>query len=74
MKISAIRAQTKCDKLRIWHKKFIFFPRRIGDEYQFLCYVARKYYSDFDYYFFSRLGEYSYKDLQQLITDKLMDK
>ncbi len=74
MKISAISVQTKCDKLRMWHKRFVFFPKRIGNEYQFLCYVARKYTNTFDYYLFSRYGEYSYKDLQQVITDKLMNK
>ncbi len=71
MKISAIGPDNKCERLRKWHKKFIIFPRYTGNEYQFLCYVMRKYDSSYNYYSFERLGSYIYCDITEYIVQKL---
>ena len=64
------------NEIQKWHKKFIIFPRRIGNnEMQFLTFVGRRLKNTFDPIFnVTYLGNYEYKDLQQTITDKLMGK
>ena len=76
MKISLKSASQKINDLSKWHKKFIIFPRRTGDiEIQFLTFVGRRLKNTFDPIFNATyLGHYEYKDLQQIITDKLMGK
>jgi len=76
-----IKFQSKLMKLKArstWHKKFIIMPRRVGEgEFQFMGYVARKIHTpdkSVSWYSPCFFREYTYKDLQQLITDKLMGK
>lgn len=76
-----IKYTSKTQKVRIrseWHKKFVFFPKRVADdEFQFLINVGRKLHTtgkETRWYRWCFLNEYKYKDLQQVITDKLMNK
>lgn len=65
---------SKVKKLQVWHKKFIIFPRKTAEnQIQFLTYVGRKLPDDYTPSILKSL-QYKYKDLQQVITDKLMDK
>ena len=70
--------KTKITARSIWHKVFIILPRRVSDtEFQFLTYVGRRLHTlgkSTEWYRNTFFREYKYKDLQQIITDKLMGK
>jgi len=71
MKISTDNVDKKCERLRKWHKKFVFFPRKIDNSHYFLCYLMRKYSDGDNSYMFGRLGYYKYLTVQSYITAKL---
>ena len=78
MKIKYNTRHKKVAKEINWHKKFIIFPRRVSqNEFQFCTTVARKLsseYTDPTSYNWFFLAEYEYKDIQEIITNKLMGK
>ncbi len=64
----------KIKKRKVWHKKFVIFPKRTqSNELQFLTYVGRRLMPNYTSSVVMWL-QYEYKDLQQIITDKLMGK
>ena len=71
MKISTKGRDNKCERLRKWHIKFVFFPRYVDNGYNFLCYVMRKYDWSSNYYGLGRLGGYKYRDITEYIVQKL---
>jgi len=62
-----------------WHKKFVIFPVRINpDQIEFCTTILRKMkmgsYSHYDFMGVVTLRNFEYKNIQDAITEKLMNK
>ncbi len=84
MRIKFVPRIKKIEARSKWHKKFVFFPKKIDNEIHFCCYLARKlsyscgkYENGYGGFFGAdKLMWYNnqYITIQDCITQKLMGK
>lgn len=74
MTITFKAKKKKVEKRLVWHKTFVIFPKRVRqDQLQFLTYVGRRLMPRYNPNT-PMWAQYEYKNLQDIITEKLMDK